>query len=378
MAAKWRSLGAAGIVAIIPLLAVVLKVPWEPSVSFGYDRNTALSDTREVVLSDAYERHLVSYECADETCRGWLYLPNHIEKAPVVIVCTGLGTTKDSFSQAWAGSFAHAGIASLVFDFRHWGASGGGLDHYVSPQERQEDIVAAIAHVKACGLAHRVDSESVALLGISLGGGDALIAASRHNDALKAYVGLVPLLDPMHKDAQKPSLSLAARLASVALADVLRGIIGLPRLYIDVVASPQSTRLSLVQTPVEDLDKFLSLFPPERPYANKLQVGSCLAMAWPFRPAAVAPSVTAPALFLVGDRDHVCPLSIARQTFDRLASADKVFHVAAGTHSACLHQPEVLPLVTTFLATRLGAAPLAPPAPPAEPLVNATDAGDRS
>lgn len=67
----------------------------------------------------------VTFESGDASCAAWLYLPQGVERPPVVVLGHGLGATREMRLDAFAERFAEAGIAALAFTYRHFGDSGG-------------------------------------------------------------------------------------------------------------------------------------------------------------------------------------------------------------------------------------------------------------
>src|SRR3954452_13443516 len=66
----------------------------------------------------------VAFSSSDDECRAWLFMPD-AERPPLVILGHGLGATREYGLEPYAERFAEAGIAVLVFTYRHFGDSGG-------------------------------------------------------------------------------------------------------------------------------------------------------------------------------------------------------------------------------------------------------------
>ena len=58
-------------------------------------------------------------------CSAWLYLPDGIEKPPVVVMAHGFAGQKDFMLQPYAEYFAGKGMACFVFDYRNFGGRRG-------------------------------------------------------------------------------------------------------------------------------------------------------------------------------------------------------------------------------------------------------------
>ena len=76
------------------------------------------------------KRDDTTFPSGDSGCAAWLYRPAHIESddsspRPIVVMAHGLGGVKEMRLDAFAERFTEAGYLCLVFDYRHFGASGG-------------------------------------------------------------------------------------------------------------------------------------------------------------------------------------------------------------------------------------------------------------
>ncbi|WP_010539759.1 alpha/beta hydrolase [Dietzia alimentaria] len=133
-------------------------------------------------------------------CRGW-FLPaagsgstqsdSAPEPRPCVVLAHGLGGTADSGLMPFARSFADAGYAALVFDYRGFGRSNGQPRQVVSPARQQEDYRAAIL---AAASQPGVDPTRIVLWGCSLAGGHVLEVARGRQD-VAAVISMIPLVD---------------------------------------------------------------------------------------------------------------------------------------------------------------------------------------
>ena len=62
---------------------------------------------------------------AASECAAWLYLPEGEGPHPCVVMAHGFSAVREQRLDAYAERFAAAGLAALVFDYRHFGASAG-------------------------------------------------------------------------------------------------------------------------------------------------------------------------------------------------------------------------------------------------------------
>ena len=58
--------------------------------------------------------------------RGWHYVPDGAQgTVPTIVMAHGFSAVKEMYLDRFAEAFAEAGLASIVFDNRNFGASDG-------------------------------------------------------------------------------------------------------------------------------------------------------------------------------------------------------------------------------------------------------------
>ena len=103
------------------------------------------------------------------------------------LVFTGPFTgTRDQVTGTYAAALAEAGYATLAFDHRSFGESGGLPRRDEDPQGKLRDLAAAVSFLRR----HRqVDPDAIGAVGICLGGGYALKFAA-FDPRVKAFAGI--------------------------------------------------------------------------------------------------------------------------------------------------------------------------------------------
>ena len=210
---------------------------------------TAAATAPDERLADGTVRRDLRFPCGDATCAGWLYLPSAEattnattttaseaatarakKKPPVVVLGHGFAGTRDVGLPPLAERLARAGFAAFVFDYRHFGASGGLPRQVIDPATQIEDWHAALRFVRTLP---DVDGTRSAVLGSSMGGGHALIVASEDPD-VRAVVAQAPMVDSKEEgSATSYGAAWIARLllsgwADMAVSSVGRGPIEIP------------------------------------------------------------------------------------------------------------------------------------------------------
>lgn len=247
-----------------------------------------------------FSRRTVEFPSGDSTCSAWLYLPAAASAtpAPVVVMGHGLGATREMGLAPYAERFAAAGIAALVFTYRHLGDSGGEPRQVLSMPKQLADWDAAIDY--ATGLPE-VDVDRVAVWGSSLGGGHAISMAARHPE-LRAAVAQCPFTDG---PASARTLRLREKLVMTGFVarDLLARARGKEPVTIPVAAAP--SRVGLMTAP-DALPGMLALLPDGFQWVNRAAARSVLSLL-KYRPGRSATRIAAPILICISTTDSVAP-----------------------------------------------------------------------
>src|SRR5688572_30315455 len=149
-------------------------------------------------------RQDITFVSGGKRCAAWLYLPDGAtEPAPCVVMAHGFGGTRSDAVPAFAERFVEAGLAALVFDYRHFGDSEGEPRQLLDIARQHEDYRAAIAYVRS---REEVDAARVALFGSSFSGGHVVHLAAR-DPSIAAVVSQVPFMDGLLQTRRFPPLA---------------------------------------------------------------------------------------------------------------------------------------------------------------------------
>jgi dienelactone hydrolase len=233
-----------------------------------------------------------------------LYRPADGERTPLVIMAHGLGAVREMRLDAYAERFAQEGLAALVFDYRHFGASGGEPRQLLDIEHQLADWAAALAYAR--DLPH-VDPGRIALWGSSFGGGHVLEAAARDARSsgfppIAAVVSQCPFTDGPASLLAIP-LRTTVKLVGLGLRDAVGSALGRPPRLIPLAGPPGSGAL---MTAPDAERGYRALIPPgfrhEGGVAARigLRVGS-------YRPGRAARRLQCPVLFCLCDKDSVAP-----------------------------------------------------------------------
>jgi uncharacterized protein len=239
----------------------------------------------------------VSFPSCGDKCRAWLFMPD-AERPPLVILGHGLGATREYGLEPYAQRFAGAGIAALVFTYRHFGDSGGRPRQLLDIKRQLGDWAAALAYARNL---KGVDHGRIALWGTSFGGGHVIEAAAR-DAAVAAVVSQCPFTDGLAATRAASPRSLVRALVP-ALRDELARIRNKPPVLVPLVGSPGSTAL---MTSPDSEAGYRALIPPGADFENGV-AARFINRVGLHRPGRSARKVTVPILFCICDNDAVAP-----------------------------------------------------------------------
>ncbi len=226
-------------------------------------------------------------------------------RRPCVVLAHGFAGTIDSGLLPYAERFAAAGLDALVFDYRHFGASGGEPRQIVSVPAQLEDYAAAIAFAR--GLAG-VDPSRIALWGTSFSGGH-VVEAAVADGRVAAVVSQSPSMDGRATFLNLLRYAGPGALMQITLAavrDWIGSLRGRAPLTIPVVGPPGT--IAAMSTPDAE-PGYRAITGPT--WRNEVAARFGLTAAL-YRPGLKADRLPCPILVQVADRDAVAPPAAAR------------------------------------------------------------------
>ena len=278
-------------------------------------------------------------------CKGWLYLPEGCaaeQKLPAVAMAHGFSAVKEMALAGFAERFAAAGLAVLVFDFRHLGESQGEPRGQVFPQQQQEDYRNAISW-----LARRpeVDPERIGAWGTSFSGGHVLHLAA-FDRRIKAAVVQVPAISVWRAFLQASGGEASEENQGRA---VLQGLLGMLRADRDarfesgavntlaVVAPPGEMSVLGVPDAYEWFQKHVVSSAPT--WINRVTVESLERMV-EYDPAGAIELISpTPLLMILAENDSLLSLDLAREAFARAGDPKRLELLACGHFDVYATEP---------------------------------------
>lgn len=247
-----------------------------------------------------------SFDSNGARCAAWLYRPDadageHVD-VPCVILAHGFSLVREGRLDAYAERFAAAGLAALVFDYRHFGASEGEPRQLLDLDRQRDDWRAALAHARTLD---SIDRERIALWGTSFSGGHVVpVAAS--DGGVAAVVSQVPYARTGRAPG-RPRPGFLARMVGAAVLDELRGRLGMSPGYIPVVGEPDE--FAAFNRPGASA-QLRSILPPHSTWENRYTPRVALRLPR-YRPFEAAADLRCPWLLCVCDDDPVTPAEAA-------------------------------------------------------------------
>lgn len=264
------------------------------------------------------QRQDIEFTSEGVICRGWLNYPANAKRPlPLVILGHGFGGTREMRLEHFANRFNAAGFATLIFDYRHFGASDGEPRHCLIPQREISDWHAALAFARQLP---DIDTTRIALWGTSFGGGLVITVAAQDGN-VAATVSQCPMLDGVASAVEilrYAGLRSFLRLGLHSVVDMARDAIGLSPHYIPVVASPGEVG---AMTSADAMHGCLRMTTPG--YRNEVTARSSLLVPT-FRPIRDAARVKCPALLQICEQDSVAPAAAAEKAARKMRKAEVI------------------------------------------------------
>lgn len=216
----------------------------------------------------------------------------------------GIGGIRTARLDAFAERFSQAGIAALVFDYRHLGTSEGDPRGLIDITKQREDYRAAIAYARSL---QGIDPQQIALWGTSFSGGHVLTLAAE-DDRIAAAILTNPYVDglaELQKSRRTTPLRVRLALARKSLIDESRQLRGRQPHRVDLTGPPGS--VALITTP-DAVPGFESILPPDRAGWEPAVPARILLRIATDRPTRRLAAIRCPLLVCVCDYDQITPV----------------------------------------------------------------------
>jgi dienelactone hydrolase len=256
-----------------------------------------------LIRGRSIRRSDLTFESGGSRCAAWLYRPDGENgRVPCVVLAHGFSGVREARLDAYAERFAQAGLAALVFDYRHFGGSEGEPRQLLDIDRQHEDWREAIAYARQLD---GVDPERIALWGTSFSAGHVMALAAT-DDRVAAAVAQVPFADGRAGIAGARTRD-GLRALGAGIRDLVRARRGRDPLMIRA-AGPRG---SVAVMPVDGAEEGIrAMLPPDSTWRNEV-AARIVPRVVGYRPRRHAARIQCPILFCVCDRDRVTPVGPA-------------------------------------------------------------------
>lgn len=258
-----------------------------------------------------YACHDVSFGSGDASCAAWHYVPrvDHLAGSagsPCIVMAHGFGGTRNAGLEPYAQTFATAGFHVLLFDYRHFGASGGEPRQLIHIRRQLTDWHAAIAHARTLS---GVDGNRIGLWGTSFSGGHVVVVAAE-DDSVAAISAQAPMLDgfaTLQSLVRHAGLSAVAQASLAAMRDQAAAISGASPVMLPIVGA----KGEVAGMSTEDaLAGYKAITPVD--WDNRFCARVMLAVPT-YRPIRMVPKLKCPSLFIACSKDLITPPAPVRR-----------------------------------------------------------------
>jgi len=250
---------------------------------------------------------------------AWFYQPDGVTgPAPTVIMSFGFSGLKAMGLDRFAEVFAAAGLASLAYDHRGFGTSGGSPVRDIDPLQQVADMRDVISFARSL---EGVDPERIGLWGTSYAGGHTIMV-SAIDRRIRCAVAQVPFISGKASVEGLIPSYLRPRWIEALTAEREARFRGAEPTYVPVAVDPEQQEkgaayhLGLVDAR-EPGFAWLQEAGQQAGYENSVTLSS-YDHFWAYEPGAFITRVSpTPLLMILGDDDQVCLTATQLEAFNR-------------------------------------------------------------
>ncbi len=263
------------------------------------------------------------------TLRGWHYIPNDSGKHPTIVMAHGFSAVKEMYLDKYAEAFAEAGFASIVYDNRNFGASGGEPRQEIDPWLQIRDYSDAITFAR--GL-QQTDAARIGIWGSSYSGAHVLVVAAIDR-RMKCVVSQVPAVSGYHNFRRLVRADFLAPLEAALHADRDNRASGGAPAMIPVVAENPTATAAL---PTADSYKWFTETAKVRApsWRNEVTLRT-VEYGFGYEPGAYIGLISpTPLLLIVAVKDHLTVSDLAIAAYERALEPKRLVLLPGGHFDA--------------------------------------------
>jgi pimeloyl-ACP methyl ester carboxylesterase len=244
------------------------------------------------------------FDSGDAFCAATVYRAAGSGPRPTIVMGHGLGSVRQMRMPAYAERFVAAGYNCVLFDYRHFGDSGGTPRQLLDIDRQLEDWTNAVAFARSLPEA---DASKIVLWGTSFGGGHVLVTAAG-DSRVAAVIAQCPFVDGFASAAAANPVS-AVKVTVLAMRDLLAARLG--REPVMIASAGRVGEAALMAAP-DCYDGYLQLVPEGVSFENQVaaRFGWNITLHRPIKKVA---NIKAPTFYAICEQDTVAPAPAAQK-----------------------------------------------------------------
>jgi fermentation-respiration switch protein FrsA (DUF1100 family) len=261
----------------------------------------------------------IEFDAEGTTLRGWHYTPDKgAGPFPTIIMAHGSAALKEQYLDRYAEVFAAAGLASIVYDHRNFGASDGNVRQEIDPVLQMRDYRHAITFAMTLP---NVNPDKIGAWGTSLSGGHVLML-SAIDRRVKCVVAQVPSISGSAGAVRRTRADMMAASRARFDEDRKNRFAGQPPGMMPLVAKdPATACFNGGLDAWEFFQESLKVAPARR---NEVTLRSA-EMLREYEPGSYIERISpTPLLMIVGNRDVLTATDLALQAYNRALEPKKL------------------------------------------------------
>jgi uncharacterized protein len=283
------------------------------------------------MTEEAVVRKDIEFKTEDGvTLRGWHYLPDGRQgKLPTIIMAHGFSAVKEMYLDRFAEVFAAAGLSSVVFDNRNFGASEGEPRQEIDPWRQVRDYRDAITYAETLA---STDPNRIGIWGSSYSGGHVLVVGAIDR-RVRCVVSQVPLASGHNNARRLVRADYLAGMQGMFEQDRRARMAGKPAAMIPVVAEDPAAASAL---PTPDSWRWFTETARARAPSWKNEVTLCsVEMFTEYEPASYVSFISpTPLLMVVALGDVLTVADLALAAYEQALEPKKLMALSGGHFDA--------------------------------------------
>ena len=276
----------------------------------------------------------ISFKTTDgTTLRGWHYTPDTSGKHPTIVLAHGFSAVKEMYLDKYAEKFAEAGLASVVYDNRNFGASEGEPRQEIDPWLQVRDYSDAITFAQSLD---QTDPARIGVWGSSYSGAHVLVVAAIDR-RVKCVVSQVPAISGSQGLRRLVRADFLAPLQAQMHADRANRAAGGAPAMIPVVAEDPAAPAALPTA--DSYQWFMETAAARAPtWRNEVTLRTIEYLSG-YEPGTYIGLISpTPLLLIVAVKDHLAVSDLAITAYERAFEPKKLVLLAGGHFDAYVEE----------------------------------------